>query len=219
MKKIEKVVLPSLLLLIASLYLISFGNIGFGTLCFVGFVILLVTSVTKYLERVLQSWVWVTILLVLSVALILYGPLLFAAEARIIILACVGAGFINFCLAVMCMILAVARSSTKVHGVNQIVAVVGIGVFSLGSCIGFYFFPDMSLVLGGLAISLVILGSWIWQKGDDETLCRFKSGILYPCLCILLLVGGYRFSVFVRQVIAAPGASQNFEHSSGEEKR
>ena len=40
MKKTEKVALSSLLLLIASLYLISSGNIRFGTLCLVGFVIL-----------------------------------------------------------------------------------------------------------------------------------------------------------------------------------
>ena len=213
MKKTEKVLLPNLLLLIASLYLISSNNIVSGTLCFAGFVILLVISLTKYLERVLQSWVWLTVWLVLSVALILYGPALFAAEAPIIIFACVGAGFINFWLAVMGMILAVARSSTKVHGVNRIVAVVGIGAFPLGSCMGFYFFPNMPLVLGGLAISLVILGAWIWQKGDDETLRRFKSEILYPCLCILLLVGGYRFSVFVRQVIAAHEACQNSEQT------
>ena len=213
MKKTEKVLLPSLLLLIASLCLISSNNIVLGTLCFAGFVILLVVSLTKYLERVLQSWVWLTVWLVLSVALILYGPLLFAAEAPIIVLACVGVGFINFWLAVMGMILAVARSSIKVHGVNRIVAVVGIGAFPLGSCMGFYFFPDMPLVLGGLAISLVILGAWIWQKGDDETLCRFKSEILYPCLCILLLVGGYRFSVFARQMIAAHEACQNSEQT------
>ena len=213
MKKTEKVALSSLLLLIASLYLISSGNIRFGTLCLVGFVILLVISVTKCLERVLNSWAWLTVWLVLSSALILYGPALLAAEAPIVILACVGAGFINFWLAVMGMILAVARSITTVHGVNWIVAVVGIGVFSLGSCVGLYISQEIVVVLGCLAISLMILGAWIWQKGDDEILCRFKSGILYPCLCILLLVGGYRFGVFVRQVIAAPEACQHSEQA------
>ena len=213
MQKIERVVLPSLLLLIASLYLISSGNIRFGTLCLAGFVIQLAISVAKCLERVLQSWVWLTVWLFLSIVLILYAPLLFAAEAPIVILACVGAGFINFWLAVMGMILAVARSITTVHGVNWIVAVVGIGVFSLGSCIGLYISQETVVVLGCLAISSMILGAWIWQKGDDETLCRFKGGILYPCLCILLLVGGYRFSVVARQVIAATEACQNSEQT------
>lgn len=213
-KKIEKVILPSLVLVITGLYLFCSGNYELGTSCFVGFVILLMISAVKRFESLMQSWTWLCVWLILSVLLILYGPAFFAAEAQIVSVTSVAVGFINFWLATMGIILAAGRLlRLKANCAHRIVPVVGIGVCGLGFFMGIYLFPNMAINLGCLVISLMILGVSIWQKADGEALIRYKNGILYPCLLILLLVGICKFSMLVRQVTVVHEARQNSEQA------
>ena len=101
----------------------------------------------------------------------------------------------------------------KANRAHRIVPVVGIGVCGLGFFMGIYLFPNMAINLDCLVISLMILGVSIWQKADGEALIRYKNGILYPCLLILLLVGICKFSMLVRQVIVVHEARQNSEQA------
>ena len=214
MKKIEKVILSSLVLVIPGLYLFCSGHYELGTSCFVGFVILLIISAVKSFESLLRSWFGLCVWLILSVLLILYGPAFLAAKALIVIVACVSVGFINLWLATMGMVLAAGRLSLRANGAHRIVPAVGIGVCGLWFFLGHYLFPNMMAInLGCMVISLVILGVSVWQKSDGETLIRYKNGILYPCLLVLLLVGIYKFSMFMRQVTAVHEARQNSEQA------
>ncbi len=213
MKKIEKVILSGLLLVIPGLYLFCSDNYELGTSCFVGFASLLMISAVKRFESLMQSWTWLCVWLILSVLLILYGPAFFAAKAQIVTVVCVAFGFIDFWLALMGMILAVSRLNLKANGTLWFSPTVGLGACGLGFFLGLHLFPNMVINLGCMVISLLILGTSTWQKDGGETLIRYKNGVLYPCLLMLLLVGTCKFSMFVRQVIAVHDARQNSEQA------